>query len=159
MQFSKWTVVVLGALCAAPLLATQAATPVASQPEAKSAGRLLQEVKAEAQTIEMHANRLERMAKDSDTQWAQFDQQWNEIKSAQEALQAHIWRLEAMSSSLSAQQRKALDDSKQAAQQISARTSQLFKMIDQQGANLNSSSFRADAQSLVKDAQNVARAS
>jgi septal ring factor EnvC (AmiA/AmiB activator) len=157
MRVSKWTVIMFGGLCAVPLLATQATPSAVSSRQADSADRLLREVKAEAQTIEMHANQLQQMANDPSTQWAQFDKQWNEIKPAQEALDMHLWRLEAMRSSLSAPQRKELDGSKQAAQQISARTRQFYKMIDQSGANLASSSFRGDAQSLAKDAQSVAR--
>lgn len=159
MTFSKWAVVMLGAACAMPLLATQATASASSQQQTKSADQMLRDVKAEAQTIEMHASQLERLAKDPNTKWTAFDEQWNEIKPAQEALEMHIWRLEAMNSSLSDQQRKALDDSKQAAQQISVRTRQLFKMIDQQGANLNSSGFRADARSLASDAQSMVRSS
>lgn len=160
MQFSKWTVVMLGALCAAPLPAVQGKAPVASsqetKSEAQSADRLLRQVKAEAQTIEMHAADLERLAKNSNTQWVEYDQQWNEIKPAQEALDRNIRRLDAMSSSLSTQQQKTLNDTKQAVQQISARTRQLFKMIEQPGANLSSSTFQADARSLAQDARSVA---
>lgn len=137
--------------------AVMAAGPLMAQ--SSSAGTLLQQVKAEAQTIETHAAQMERLAERPNAQWAQFDQQWNEIKPAQEALQMKIDRLEKMRASLSDQQRKMLDDSKQAAQMISARTHELFRMIDQQGADLTSPTFRADARSLAKDAYTVARAS
>lgn len=148
-------------LCAIPLLATQpqSSATAASKPEAKTADRLMLEVKTDAQIIEAHAARLERLTKDSDAKWAEFDEQWNEIKPAQEALQMKMRRLESMRASLSDQQRKALDDSKSAVQTISARTEDLVRLIEKSGADLKSPNFRSDAQSLAMNAETVARLS
>jgi DNA repair exonuclease SbcCD ATPase subunit len=144
-------------LCAVPLLATQ------PQPSAaagyKPADKLLLEMKTDAQTIESHATELERLTKDPNSRWAQFDTQWNEIKPAQEALHVKLEKLESMRGSLSDQQRKAVDDSKQAMEIISARTSQLLQLIDQPGAGLKSLRLRSDAQSLAESAKTVARVS
>lgn len=64
-----------------------------------------------------------------------------------------------MRNSLPDQQQKALDQSKQAVAQISARTRQLLKMMDQPGVNLTSAAFRSDAQSLNKSAETLIRVS
>jgi hypothetical protein len=146
-------------LCATQVLATQSqpAGATASKGDAKSADRLLTEMKVDAQRIQSHAMELEKLSKDPNAKWAQFDQQWNEIKPAQEALQTRVWRLESMRALLSDSQRKALDDSKQAAQEISARTSELLKLMDQPNPDLKSAKFRSYAQALAKDAETVAR--
>ena len=151
MRLSKWNLAMASAAFAAvPLMAAQPAA---------TADRLLHEMKSDAQVIQTHATALEGLSKDPATKWLQFDQQWNEIKPAQEALVRKLERLESMTASLSDQQRKSLEQSKQAAQQISARTRQLYLLIDQPGANLKSAGFRADAQSLAKNAAAVAQAS
>ncbi len=152
MTISKLNFVWAGVVLAAvPLLAA------APQSQTSAADKLLLQMKADAQTIETHATQLEKLAKDPNAQWAQFDQQWNEIKPAQEALQMKIKRLESMRSSLSDQQRKALDESKQAAEMVSARTRELYRMIEQPGNDLTSARFRVDAQSLLKNADTLAR--
>jgi hypothetical protein len=83
-------------------------------------------MKVDAQRIQSYAMEVENLSKDPNAKWVQFDQQWNELKPAQEALQMRVWRLESMRGLLSDSQRKALDDTKQAVQEISARTSELL---------------------------------
>lgn len=146
-----------GVLCAAPLFAASQATP--SQQKTSSADRLLKDVKADAQMIQSHAMDLENLAKQPNAQWAEFDRQWNEIKPAQESLDMRIRQLESMRSSLTDSQRKDLDQVKQASQTIAARTRELYQQVDQQGANLQSPRFRADARSLAASARTAARAS
>ena len=149
MTISRLNCALAGVMLAGvPLLAAQTST----------ADQVLLRIKADAQTIETHAAQLERLAKDPNAQWMQFDRQWNEIKPAQEALQMKIERLERMRSSLTDQQRKALDQSKQAAEVVSARTHELFRQIEQPGNDLTSARFRVDARSLARNADTVARA-
>jgi len=161
MYLSKFNFLIAGAaLCALPLLAagTQPVIHTAAE-QAKRADRLLREMKAEAQTINSHAAELEKLAKDPNTQWAQFDQEWNEIKPAQEMLESHMWALDSMRASLTDAQRTALDQTKQAAPMIAARTRELIRLIDKPGANLRSPQFRSYAQSLAQNAATVAHAS
>ena len=68
-------------------------------------------------------------------------------------------RLESMRASLSPSQQKELDQNKQAVEQISARTRELYKLIDQPGADLKSARFRSSAQSLANNAGSLARSS
>lgn len=148
-RFSMLAMSITGAaLLAGPLLAAQA-------PQ-QTADRLLSQMKSEAQNVQMHANQLERLAKETNAKWAEFDQQWNEIKPAQEDLQVRLNRLESMRASLNDSQQKELDGCKTAVEQISSRTRELLKMMDQPQADLTSHQFRVDAQDLVKDAQTVA---
>jgi hypothetical protein len=160
MMFSKFSYAIVGvALCAAPVLAQQAQTGIHNAAdEAKRAARLFQEMKLDAQRIDMHAMQMEKLAQDPNTSWAQFDQEWNEIKPAQEMLNARLWSLDEMRASLSPAQRTAVDQTKQAAGVIAARTKQLNKLIDQPGAQLASPRVRSYAQSLAKNATTVAHA-
>lgn len=162
MRLKHYGMVIAG--CAAALLlatqlpATQQAGAT-SKESTKAPDRLLAEMKADAQGIQSHAAELQMLSKDPNATWAQFDQQWNEIKPVQEALQSRVARLESMRASLSDSQRKSFDEAKQAAQEISARTSELLKLMDQPNADLKSMKFRSHVQALAKDAQTVARAS
>lgn len=160
MLLSKLNLGIAGVvLCAAPVLAQQDKLATHnSADEAKRAARLFQEMKADAQQIDTHAMQLEKLARDSSTSWAQFDQEWNEIKPAQEMLNAHMWSLDEMRASLTPAQRTALDQTKQAATVIASRTRELIKMIDQPGAQLVSPRVRSYAQSLAKNAATVANA-
>jgi chromosome segregation ATPase len=163
MKLTKYGMVMgtcaVAVLCATQLLATQPqpAAATASNHDAKLADRLLSGMRADAQRIQSHAMAMEKLSMDPNAKWAQFDQQWNELKPAQEELQRRIWRLESMRASLSDSQRKTLDDTKQVSQDISARTSELLKLIEQPGADLKSTGFRSDARALAKDAEAVAR--
>lgn len=139
-------------LCATPLLATQQ--------EVKTGGTLLQEIKADAQTVETHATELGQLAMDPNTKWAQLNQKWNEIKPAQEELQMKIRRLESMRASLSAQQRKALDQSKGPVRLISTRTRELYRLMNRPGVDLTASPrFHSYAQSLSENADTLASTS
>ena len=129
---------------------------LAEQPT--SADHTLARMKADAAQIRTHALDLEKLAKDPNAQWAQFDRQWNEIKPAEEALVAQLRRLDAMRASLTDPQRTALDQSKQAIQTIALRTRELIHQIDQQGSNLESPRFRTEVQSLASSAGTVMRA-
>lgn len=159
-MFSKFSYAIVGvALCAGPVLAQQAQRGIHNAAdEAKRATRLFQEMKMDAQQIDAHAMQMEKLAQNPNTSWAQFDQEWNEIKPAQELLNAHMWSLDEMRASLSPAQRTALDQTKQAATMIAARTKELIKTIDQPGAKLVSPTVRSYAQSLAKNAASVAHA-
>jgi regulator of sigma D len=161
MRISKLNCAIMGALlCAAPVLAqAQQASIHTSADEAKKAARLFRDMKADAQQIDFHSLRLEMFAKDPNTNWAQFDQEWNGIKPAQEMLEEHLRELDGMRASLTEAQRKAVDQTKQAAPAISARTRELINLIDKPNADLRSPSFRSYAQSLAKNAETVLHAS
>ncbi len=145
------TSILAGAILAGPTLMAAPAQPTAD--------RLLQQMKTDAQTIESHATKLARLTEDTNTRWGQFDEQWNEIKPAQEELQMKLNRLEGMRASLTDQQRKELDESKTAVQQVSALTHDLLKLIDKPGMDLTSRQFRSQARALANSASIVARSS
>lgn len=115
------------------------------------------EVKTDAQEIHTSAVRLEKLASQTDVKWIQYDKQWNEIKPAQEALVLHLSALEAKETSMSAADRKALDATKAAIQDISARTHELRVLLDQPGVDLKSPKFERYAKDLAVDASHLNR--
>ncbi len=106
--------------------------------------------------IEWHASDIERLTKDPNATWQQYDQQWNDIKPAQEQLQNQIVRLDGMRSSLSDSQKQMLDKDKAAAQRIAWRTRQVLKFLDEPGADLKSPDLRSYARALARNADTVA---
>lgn len=152
MRFPTCNIFATALLCGAPLLAVTPQKPASSN----EADRYLNQVASDARAIEWHASEIERLTRDPNATWQQYDQQWNEIKPAQEQLQNRIARLDAMRNSLSDSQKQMLDKDKSAVQQIAWRTRQLLKFMDVQGADLKSPEFRSYARSLASNADKVA---
>lgn len=51
---------------------------------------LLSHMKENAQVIRRHAMQLEKLSRNPDARWYQFDRLWNEIEPAQEAMDRAI---------------------------------------------------------------------
>lgn len=152
-------------LCVAPLLAqtppSQIQRPVifTAAQEAEKAGQLFREMNADAQQIDSHATQLVELAKNPDTQWAQFAQEWTGIAPAQVMLEAQMWGLDEMRASLSDAQRTALDQTKRTATAILAHTHELLKLIGRRGSHLNFARLGSNAEALAENAETVAHAS
>jgi len=151
MRFPTCSIFATALLCGAPLLAVSPQTKAGTQ-----ADRYLDQVASDAMAIEWHASDIERLTKDPYATWQQYDQQWNEIKPAQEQLQSRIIRLDAMRSSLSDSQKQMLDKDKAAAQRIAWRTRQVLKFLDEPNADLKSPELRSYARALARNADTVA---
>lgn len=152
-------------LCIAPLVAqtppSEVQRPViyTAAQEATRAGTLFREMNADAQQIDSHAIELAQLAKNPETQWAQFAEEWTDIEPAQLMLESHMWGLDEMRASLSDAQRTALDQTKRAAAAISARTRGLLKLIGKRGSHLNLAMLGSDADALAENAETVTHAS
>jgi len=152
-------------LCIAPLLAQtqpsqgQGLVIYTAAQEADKADTLFREMNADAQQIDSHATQLAQLAKNPNTQWAEFAQEWTDIQPAQVMLEAHMWGLDEMRASLSDAQRTALDQTKRAATAISARTHGLLRLIRQRGSRLNFARVGSDAEALAENAETVTQAS
>jgi hypothetical protein len=127
-------------------------SPAKSATETKRAEALLHQMKLEAAQIQSTAQQLETLTNNPHPQWLQYDLQWNEIKPAQEALNRRMWRLDSMRSELPPVEQQAVDQSKQAVQQITQETRRLRTLLDQPGVNLKSPEFQACGRQLVKSA-------
>jgi hypothetical protein len=153
-------------LCIAPLLAQtqpsqgqQLVIYTAAAQEAEKADRLFREMNADAQQIDSHATQLAQLAKNPNTQWVAFAQEWTDIEPAQVMLKAHMGGLDEMRASLSDAQRTALDKTKRAAAAISARTHGLIKLIRKRGSHLNFARLGSDAEALAENAEIVTQIS
>lgn len=133
-------------------------SPANSASEAKRAEMLLHQMKAEAQQIQSTAQQLEMLTKNATPQWLQYDEKWNEIKPAQEALNRRMWRIDSMRTELSPAEQTTVDQSKQAVQQIARETRRLRTLLDQPGVDLKSRRFQACGRELVKSAEALASA-
>jgi hypothetical protein len=134
------------------------APPAKSATEAKRAEMLFHQMKAEAQQVQSAAQQFEMLTKNTSPQWLQYDEKWNEIKPAQEALNRRMWRIDSMRTELSPAQQMAVDRSKQAVQQITRETRRMRTLLDQPGVDLKSPQFQACGRELVKSAEALAAA-
>ena len=130
---------------------------------APSALQTMQDLEASARQVRAAAVGIELLAKEPDAQWNQFDKQWKLIKPAQDRVNVEIGQLQAVKSSLTRAQQKALDRSEKLAQDIAARTRTLHNMLNAPNmlntANLDnqSSAFRTEAEKLAAEARQLAR--
>jgi len=115
-------------------------------------------VAADARQIETAASQMERLAKDPNAAWAQYDRQWNEMQPFVERMNINIARLERMESSLTATEKKALEDSKAESQRIAWQSAELGKLVDQVPANLTAPQFKNASRAMVNEASKVADA-
>lgn len=152
-------------LCIAPLLAqtqpsqSQRLVIYTAAQAAEKADRLFREMNADALQIDSHATELAQLAKNPNTQRAEFVQEWTDIAPAQVMLESHMWSLDEMRASLSDAQRTALDKTKRAAAAIAARTHGLLKLIGRRGSHLNFARLGSDAEALAENAETVTHVS
>jgi hypothetical protein len=118
---------------------------------------LFKEVKTDVRQIHASAIQLEKLVSRPDSQWIQYDKQWNEIKPAQEALELHLRALQGQEKSMSPADRKAVEDSKTAVQEIAARTHQVRLFLDQPGVDLRSPELDHYVRDLATETVYVAR--
>lgn len=133
-----------------------APSPTKAQDESARGTRLLQSVAADARQIRLAASEMEKLTNDSSATWQQYDRQWNEIQPAVETMRMKIARLEAMESSLSANEKKALDQSKAEYQKIAWQSRELGKLVDTVPPDLRAPKFKVDSRDLVKEASDAA---
>ncbi len=125
-------------------------------PTNDQATRLLKGVAADARQIQNAATELEKLTKDSNATWQQFDRQWNELQPAVETMHMKIARLEAMESSLSASEKQALNQSKADYQKIAWQSRELGNMVDKVPVDLSTPKLKIESRELVKEAGEVA---
>jgi hypothetical protein len=121
--------------------------------ESKQAGRLLTEIKADAEQIRSCARNLENLAKTPGAKWQEYDQQWNTIKPAQERIDLATQRLESMQASLAPAEQKVLAQTKRDLEEISSTTHDLWIRLGQPKLDLQALS--ADARGLDKAAREL----
>jgi DNA repair exonuclease SbcCD ATPase subunit len=123
--------------------------------EANDAASLLRAIRADAEQIQSSADNLERLTKIRDTNWQNYDQQWNAIKPAQERIDLAMQRLERMQASLPPAERQALDQTKRDAEAIANATHDLWIRLGQSKVDLKAPAFNADARGLDKAARDL----
>ncbi len=123
--------------------------------EANEAARLLKAMRAEAEQIQSSADKMERLAKVRDTNWQNYDRQWNNIKPVQERIDLATQRLERMKASLTPAERQALDQTKRDVEAITGATHDLWTRLGQSKIDLKPSPFNADARTLDKAARDL----
>lgn len=120
--------------------------------------QVLKSIAAEARQIQNHAAQFRKLTAESNATWQQYDREWNEIQPAVETLGMKIARLEQANSSLTSAQKQALEQSKAASQKIAWESRQLGKLVDQVPPDLSSPKLKMESGSLMREAQDVARA-
>ena len=131
------------------------ASPSPTKAQDKGA-RLLKSVAMDARQIQSAASGLERLTKNSDATWKQYDRQWNEIQPVVETMHMKIARLEAIGTSLSPNEKQALEQAKADYQKIAWRSRDLGKLVDMVPPDLSSQKFKIDSRDLAKEASDAA---
>jgi hypothetical protein len=145
------------AIFSGALIAQAGSLPFTAAEESNQATRLLKAIKADAEEIHSSADNIERLARNPNTSWQSYDQQWNMIKPLQERMALSMQRLEGMSASLSPAEQPALEQAKRDVDKITRTTHELWVRIDQlqetKGPALN-----ADARHLDQAARDLIKA-
>lgn len=101
--------ITLVAMFSGALAAQTGSTLPKTGSEANDAARLLKAIRADAEQIQSLADNFERLTKIRDTNWQNYDQQWNAIKPAQERIDLAMQRLERMQASLPPAERQVFE--------------------------------------------------
>jgi len=147
--------ITLVAIFSGALAAQTGSPPANTGSKANEAARLLKTIRADAEQIHSSADNLERLTKIRDTNWQNYDQQWNAIKPAQERIDLATRRLERIQASLSPAERQALDQTKRDVEAIASATHDLWIRLGQSKIDLKAPGFNADARSLDKAARDL----
>jgi len=151
----RYKTITLIAIFAGALIAQTASPRPGAGSEANEAARLLKAIRADVEQIQSSADKLKRLAQVRDTNWQNYDQQWNAIKPAQERIDLATQRLERMQASLTPAERQALDQSKRDVEAIAGATHDLWIRLGQSKIDLKAPAFNADARSLGKTARDL----
>ncbi|HEY1758829.1 MAG TPA: hypothetical protein VGG72_25880 [Bryobacteraceae bacterium] len=138
-------------------VAVQAASPstTPSSNDSQKAARLLREIKADDTAVRAGAARLDALAENSNSQWSDYDHEWNVIAPAVEDMQMKLGRLESMQSALTQAQRSELDQSKPLIAEIQSRTNAFNTLMNKPGVPTTDAKFRNDAKSIKTDADKL----
>lgn len=134
-----------------------APSPTKTQADSAQSARLLKSVAADARQIRSAAAKVQQLSTNSSADWQQYDRQWNELQPVVESMRGKIARLEAMSASLSATEKQALEQSKAECQKIAWHSRDLGRLIDQVPPDLTAAGFKIDSRDLVTEAGDVAK--
>jgi hypothetical protein len=153
MQFRKLSAAVIAGACLA-----QAASQTSNiEPKPDQAGRLLNEIKVNAQQIRSAASDLEALAKNHNAKWQDYDGKWNMIKPSQERIDLATQRLEAMQASLTPAEQQALTQAKHDSGIIAAATRDLRITIGQGTSDVPVSAVSTNARRLEIAARALSR--
>jgi len=143
------------AIFSGALIAQAGSLPSKAGAESNQAGRLLKEIKGDAEQIRASASNLDRLTKTPDAKWMDYDQQWNTFKPAQECIDLATQRLDGMKTSLSPAERQALDQVKRDVETIASATHDLWSRLGQSKVDLTLRGLSADARDLGKAARDL----
>lgn len=146
------------AACAALTLPAWATGPAKSIDEASQAKTLLRGIRMDAQRIESHALRLEKLSASSTPAWKACDRQLNDIKPGVEVIRMRLQKLEAMKATLPAGDQNAVATSQPLFDKIVATTHQMSVLLEQKGAPSSNPALKTHSQALADAARNLAQA-
>jgi DNA repair exonuclease SbcCD ATPase subunit len=151
----RYKTITLVAFFSGALIAQTASPLPGAGSEANEAARLLKAIRADVEQIQSSADKIERLAKVRDTNWQNYDQQWNTIKPAQERIDLATQRLERTQASLTPAERQALDQSKRDVEAIAGATHDLWIRLGQSKIDFKAPAFNTDARSLDEAARDL----
>lgn len=152
----KFKMLSMVAIFSGALIAQAGSLPSKAAAASNQAAKLLNAIKADAEQIHSSADNLERLAKNPNTSWQSYDEQWNMIKPLQERMALSMQRLEGMRASLSPAEQPVLEQTRRDVDEITRATRELWVRIDQlqetKGPALNAEARHLDqaAHDLIK---------
>jgi len=145
----------LSTLClfSVALIAQAASSPVKSGADASNPGKLLNEMRVNAEQIRSCARNLENLSQTlQEPKWSDYDEQWNMIKPAQERINLETQRLEQMKASLSNPEQQMFGQIKRDVAEITRETNDLWKRLGRQKVDLATPALATDARHLNRAA-------
>jgi hypothetical protein len=88
---------------------------------------------------------------------SRLEEQWNEIKPAQEDMQMKMWRLERIQANISPAERQKFDQAKPMIREIQLGTHDLRTLLDQPGVQTSNVKFKTYARGLRNNASKLER--
>jgi hypothetical protein len=109
-----------------------------------------QSICKDASNVQTVAARLTKLTRDSSAKWSDYDKKWNEIKPSVEDMNMKLAEIEAMKSSLSPSEIKALNKSVVLIKDIAGNTHEIRMQLDMSPKQLNEPLIRSFSRNMVQ---------
>lgn len=137
------------------LFFAQAKTSDKAQGEKFQAQSHFESIRKDASIVQTTAANLEKLTRDATTKWADYDKKWNEIKPSVEDMSMKLAEIEAMRSTLSPSEQKALDKSMVLIKALKTNTSEIRMQLDNSRNNLNQPLIRSFSRNMVQKSETL----
>ncbi|MCC6391612.1 MAG: hypothetical protein IT167_13515 [Bryobacterales bacterium] len=137
------------------LFLAQGKTSGKTEGEKFQAQTRFQSICQDASNVQAVAARLTKLTRDSSTKWADYDKKWNEIKPSVEDMSMKLAEIDAMKSSLSPSEMKALGKSMVLIKDIKGNTQEIRMQLDNSRNQLNEPLIRSFSRNMMQKSETL----